>query len=63
VPKPAEVVQIVEALKAQFVKVAPELNGQITPEESVTKQLQVIANLNEETSGSFMSHRGLVGQY
>ncbi|KAJ4175026.1 hypothetical protein NW754_005446 [Fusarium falciforme] len=62
-PKPAEVVQIVEALKAQFVKVDPELNGQITPEESVTKQLQVIANLNEETSGSFMSHRGLVGKY
>lgn len=54
---------MVEALKAQFVKVAPELNGQISPEESVTKQLEVIANLNEETSGSFLSHRGLVGEY
>ncbi|KAJ4310827.1 hypothetical protein N0V84_010763 [Fusarium piperis] len=62
-PKPAEVVLGDEDLKARFIKFDPDLNGMITPEESVTKQLQVIANLNEETSGSFMSQRGLVGVY
>ncbi|KAI8717868.1 hypothetical protein NCS52_00864000 [Fusarium sp. LHS14.1] len=62
-PKPVEVIQADEDLKVRFLKVDPTLKEKITPKKSVEMQLQVIANLNEETSGSFMSHRGLVGQY
>ncbi|KAM0428280.1 hypothetical protein ACHAPT_007181 [Fusarium lateritium] len=62
-PKPAELVQGIEVLKSKFIRVAPDLDKQITPQESVTKQLRVIANLNEDTSGRFLSHRGLAGEY
>ncbi|KAF4458715.1 Short-chain dehydrogenase reductase SDR [Fusarium albosuccineum] len=62
-PKPAEMVQGVESLKQLFLKYDPELNGQISPEESVRDQLHVIGKLDEKMSGSFLSQRGVRGKY
>ena len=42
----------------QFQAVDPELKGQIQPEESVRKSLQVIERLDAETSGLLLSHHG-----
>lgn len=42
----------------QFQKIEPQLTGQIQPEESVRKQLQVIDRLGPEISGQFLSHNG-----
>jgi hypothetical protein len=42
----------------QFQAAEPELKGQIQPEESVRKCLQVIDRLDAETSGLFLSHNG-----
>ncbi|GAT26898.1 short-chain dehydrogenase [Aspergillus luchuensis] len=52
--KPAEVVYANELLLKMFQLVEPELKGQIQPEESVKKCLQVIENLNAGSSGSFI---------
>ena len=42
----------------QFQAADPELKGQIQPEESVRKCLQVIESLNAETSGMLLTHNG-----
>ena len=42
----------------QFQKQDPTVTAQITPEESVRKQLDVIGRLDTELSGSFVSHSG-----
>jgi hypothetical protein len=42
----------------QFQAADPALKGQIQPEESVRKCLQVIESLDAETSGLFLSHNG-----
>ena len=42
----------------QFQAAEPELKGQIRPEESVRKCLQVIESLDAKTSGLFLSHNG-----
>ncbi|KAF7558652.1 hypothetical protein G7046_g5501 [Stylonectria norvegica] len=57
-PKPPQMVEGNEVLLKQFQVVSPDLKGQITPEESVRKSLEVINRLDLETSGSFLSHIG-----
>ncbi|CAM1504949.1 Fc.00g025400.m01.CDS01 [Cosmosporella sp. VM-42] len=57
-PKPPQLVAATDIMLKQFQKVQPEIKGQIEPEESVRKQLQVIASLDLDTSGSFLSHHG-----
>lgn len=42
----------------QFQKHDPTVKAQITPEESVRKQLDVIDRLDADLSGSFVSHAG-----
>lgn len=56
--KPPQVVQGIEVMLKQFQAVNPELKGQILPEESVRKSLQVIERLDAETSGLLLSHHG-----
>ncbi|KAJ5214987.1 hypothetical protein N7468_010666 [Penicillium chermesinum] len=56
--KPAEVVQATSGMLSLFRAVEPELKGQIQPEESVRKCLQVIRDLDAESSGMFLSHNG-----
>ncbi|KAJ5171960.1 short-chain dehydrogenase [Penicillium capsulatum] len=56
--KPPEVVQAEKIMLKEFQIVEPELKGQVQPEESVTKCLQVIEGLNEKTSGLLLSHNG-----
>ena len=56
--KPAGVVHANELLLKMFQLVEPELKGQIQPEESVRKCLQVIENLDAGSSGLFVSHNG-----
>lgn len=56
--KPLQVVQAENVMLEQFQAVEPELKGQIQPEESVGKIIQVIESLDTETSGSFLSHNG-----
>jgi 23S rRNA-/tRNA-specific pseudouridylate synthase len=56
--KPAEVVQGEQFMLKQFQVVDPELKGQIQPEESVSKCLQVIERLDEKSSGLLLSHHG-----
>jgi hypothetical protein len=51
-------VQAEEYMLQQFQAYDPELKGQIQPEESVRKCLQVIESLNAETSGMLLTHRG-----
>ncbi|RAK83937.1 NAD(P)-binding protein [Aspergillus costaricaensis CBS 115574] len=52
--KPAGVVHANELLLKMFQLVEPELKGQIQPEESVRKCLQVIENLDAGSSGLFI---------
>lgn len=56
--KPPPVLQAEKTMLKQFQVAAPELKGQIQPEESVRKCLQVIERLNPETSGLLLSHKG-----
>ncbi|EEA26696.1 hypothetical protein TMatcc_005020 [Talaromyces marneffei ATCC 18224] len=56
--KPAEVVQGEEFMLKQFQIADPELKGQIQPEESVSKCLEVIERLDEKSSGLLLSHHG-----
>ncbi|KAG2413847.1 hypothetical protein HFD88_003036 [Aspergillus terreus] len=56
--KPPPVVEAEKAMLKQFQAVEPELKGQIQPEESVRRCLQVIERLDAETSGLFLSHNG-----
>jgi hypothetical protein len=52
------VVQGEEFMLKQFQVVDPELKGQILPEESVRKCLDVIERLDEKSSGLLLSHHG-----
>jgi hypothetical protein len=52
------VVEAENFMLKQFQVAEPELKGQIQPEESVRKTLQVIERLDAETSGQFLSHNG-----
>ncbi|PYH91856.1 putative short-chain dehydrogenase [Aspergillus ellipticus CBS 707.79] len=56
--KPAEAVQANEFMLKQFQVAEPGLKGQIQPEESVGKCLQVIDRLDFESSGFLISHNG-----
>ncbi|KAF9888508.1 hypothetical protein FE257_008615 [Aspergillus nanangensis] len=56
--KPAQLVEAQKAMLKQFQAADPELKGQIEPEESVRKSLQVIERLDAETSGLLLSHNG-----
>ncbi|KAG0156286.1 hypothetical protein PDIDSM_3463 [Penicillium digitatum] len=56
--KPSQAVQALEVMLKQFQAAEPELKGQIQPEESVRKSLQVIERLNSENSGLLLSHNG-----
>lgn len=56
--KPPPVVEAEKAMLKQFQAADPALKGQIQPEESVRKCLQVIESLDAETSGLFLSHNG-----
>ena len=51
-------VEIQSAMLRQFQRVDPKVTGQITPQESVKKQLDVISRLNSTMSGTFVSHNG-----
>ncbi|KAI2745596.1 hypothetical protein DTO013E5_1708 [Penicillium roqueforti] len=56
--KPAELIQALAGMLSQFQAVEPGLTGQIQPEESVRKGLQVIEKLDGESSGLFLSQNG-----
>ena len=56
--KSAEAVEAEKVILKQFQAADPELKGQIQPEESVRKCLQVIEHLDAETSGLLLSHNG-----
>ncbi|KAF3017672.1 hypothetical protein E8E15_006997 [Penicillium rubens] len=56
--KPSQVVEAEKVMLKQFQAAEPELKGQIQPEESVIKCLQVIGCLDAETSGLLLSHNG-----
>lgn len=56
--KPSQVVEAEKVMLKQFQAAEPELKGQIQPEESVRKCLQVIGCLDAETSGLLLSHNG-----
>ncbi|KAJ5937538.1 Short-chain dehydrogenase/reductase SDR [Penicillium verhagenii] len=56
--KPPQAVEADKFMLKQFQAAAPELKGQIQPEESVKKALQVINSLNAKTSGLLLSHNG-----
>ncbi|GKZ30259.1 hypothetical protein AbraIFM66950_008522 [Aspergillus brasiliensis] len=56
--KPAEAVYAIEVMLKKFQKVEPELKGQIQPEESVRKCLQVIGLLDAASSGLFLTQNG-----
>ncbi|KAI3210542.1 hypothetical protein CBS147311_1317 [Penicillium roqueforti] len=56
--KPAELIQALAGMLSQFQAVEPGLTGQIQPEESVRKGLQVIEKLDAESSGLFLSQNG-----
>lgn len=43
---------------SQFQTVNPQLKGQITAEESARKCLQVIAKLDDKSSGLLLTHNG-----
>lgn len=47
-----------EVMLKQFQAVDPEVKGQIQPEESVRKCLQVIDRLDENSSGLLLSQNG-----
>ena len=46
------------AVIQRFKKVKPDLEGPISPEESVRMQLAVIDSLTIKDSGAFLSHHG-----
>ncbi|KAJ5726024.1 short-chain dehydrogenase [Penicillium malachiteum] len=56
--KPSAVVEGDAFMLKQFQTIAPSLEGQIQPEESVAKSIQVIANMDDESSGLLLSHNG-----
>ncbi|KAJ5089475.1 hypothetical protein N7532_008159 [Penicillium argentinense] len=56
--KPSQLIKANDALLKLFQVAEPELKGQIQPQESVRKCLQVIERLDAETSGLFLSHNG-----
>ncbi|KAJ5106347.1 hypothetical protein N7456_003022 [Penicillium angulare] len=56
--KPAPVVQADEVMLKQFQSWDPECKGQILPEESVSKCLQVIEHLDAKDSGLLLSQNG-----
>ena len=56
--KPPPVVEGLKIMLKQFQEVEPELKGQIQPEESVKKALQVIEGLDATSSGLLVSHNG-----
>ncbi|OKL59657.1 hypothetical protein UA08_05386 [Talaromyces atroroseus] len=56
--KPPQVVEANKVMLKQFQAADPELKGQIQPEESVRKCLEVIERLDSETSGLLISHNG-----
>lgn len=47
-----------QMMLSQFRKVDPDLNGPISKEESVRMLLDVIQTMDEEMSGTFVSHHG-----
>jgi len=49
---------MMQKMLGEFRKVKPDLKGQITVEESVRMQLEVIDRMDEEMSGKFVSHHG-----
>lgn len=51
-------VQAHELMLSQFQAVQPGLKGQIQPDESVRKGIQVIDNLDTESSGLLLSQNG-----
>lgn len=57
-PKPPQMIEAIQAMLKSFQAIEPDLKGQIQPEESVRKCLQVIKNLSEKESGLFMSQNG-----
>ncbi|KAJ5595019.1 short-chain dehydrogenase [Penicillium hispanicum] len=61
--KPSEVLQAEAGILKDFQAAEPELKGQIQPEESVRKSLQVIERLNVETNGLFLSQNGVKGKW
>ncbi|KAJ6031011.1 NAD(P)-binding protein [Penicillium herquei] len=56
--KPSVVVEADEFMLKQFQSIVPSLKGQIAPEESVAKGIQVIENMDEKSSGLLLSHNG-----
>ena len=56
--KSSQVRQAQKVMLQQFQAAEPELKGQIQPEESVRKSLQVIERLDAESSGFLLSHNG-----
>ncbi|KAF7626833.1 putative short-chain dehydrogenase [Aspergillus flavus] len=56
--KPPQVIQALQLMLKQFQLAEPEFKGQIQPEESVRKSLQVIDRLDTESSGLLLSHNG-----
>jgi 16S rRNA U516 pseudouridylate synthase RsuA-like enzyme len=61
--KPPEVLQAESVMLKQFQTAEPELKGQIRPEESVRKSLEVIGRLDAKTSGLLLSHNGIRGRW
>jgi hypothetical protein len=49
---------MIQYLLQNFKKVAPDLEGQIRPEESIKMVLEVIENLTAEQCGLMISHHG-----
>ena len=56
--KPNEVIEAERFMLSQFQTVNPQLKGQITAEESARKCLQVIAKLDDKSSGLLLTHNG-----
>ncbi|KAJ5105635.1 short-chain dehydrogenase [Penicillium alfredii] len=56
--KPSQVVEADNVMLKQFQVVEPDCKGQIQPEESVRKCLQVIERLDAKTTGLLLSHNG-----
>ncbi|KAJ5613924.1 short-chain dehydrogenase [Penicillium herquei] len=56
--KPSAVVEGENFMLKQFQSIVPSLEGQIQPEESVSKALKVIENMDVKSSGLMLSHNG-----
>lgn len=50
--------EVFDYFLSSFRKVSPEVNGMNTPEESVKAQLAVIADMDADKSGAFLSQHG-----